>query len=149
MSHGDLPRTPQLYNRGGVHDLSDLAKRHYLARVNRAIDHITAHLSDPLRLEDVAKVACFSPFHFHRIFRATVGETLHDFVNRARLDRAVYLMSHTDRALTDIALSCGFSSSSDFSRRFRRRFGASPRAFDVEAFRLANREQFMDGTPGG
>ena len=132
-----------------MHDLSDLAKSDYLDRVNRAIDHITANLPASLRLEDVASVACFSPFHFHRIFRSIVGETLHDFVNRVRLDRAVYLISHTDRSLTDIALSCGFSSSSDFSRKFRQRFGASPRGFDVEELRRANREQFMNGTPGG
>ena len=133
----------------GVGDLSDLAKRDYLDRVNRAIDHVTANLSAPLRLEDVSRVACFSPFHFHRIFRAIVGETLHDFVKRVRLERAMYLISHTDRSLTDIALSCGFSSSSDFSRQFRQRFGVSPRKFDIEGFRRANREQLFDGTPGG
>ena len=47
-----------------------------------------------MRLEDVARVACFSPFHFHRIFRALVGETLGAFIKRVRLERAVYLLSH-------------------------------------------------------
>ena len=54
---------------------------------NRAIDHVTNNLASPLKLKDVARVACFSPHHFHRIFRALVGETLATFVKRVRLER--------------------------------------------------------------
>lgn len=122
-------------------DLSNLAKREYVDRVNRAIDFITARLAGSLRLEEVADAACFSPFHFHRIFRAATGETLADFVKRVRLERAVYLLSHRQGAtLLDIALACGFSSSSDFSRSFRKKFGVAPRYFDVQAFRAKQRE---------
>ena len=102
-------------------DLSNLAKNEYVVRVNRAIDHILRNLDERLRLDDVAHVACFSPYHFHRIFRALMGETLNAFIKRVRLERAVYLLSFRDgSSLTDIALACGFSSSSDFSRSFRR-----------------------------
>jgi len=120
--------------------LPDLANRDYVDRVNRAIDHITRNLAEPLPLEDVAAVACFSPFHFHRIFRALVGETLHAFVKRVRLERALYLMSHEDVALTDVALRCGFASSSDFSRSFRAQYGVPPSVFDVAAHRRARRD---------
>lgn len=131
-------------------DLSVLAKVDYLDRVNRAIDHITRHLSAPLRLDDVAGVACFSPHHFHRIFRAITGETLHGFVTRVRLERALYLMSHGGRrSLTDIALECGLGSSSDFSRSFRQHFGISPRSFDVERYRRDRRDDMMSALPGG
>lgn len=131
-------------------DLPNLAKVDYVDRVNRAIDHVTRNLSQPLKLEDVAKVACFSPYHFHRIFRALVDETLHDFVKRVRLERALYLISHSDRpALTQVALACGFSSSSDFSRSFRERFGVSPREFDIERFRRARRDRLIDAMPAG
>jgi AraC family transcriptional regulator len=131
-------------------DLPNLAKVDYVDRVNRAIDHVTRNLGQPLKLEEVAKAAHFSPYHFHRIFRALVGETLHDFVKRVRLERALYLMSHGDRpALTQVALACGFSSSSDFSRSFRERFGVSPRAFDIEKFRRAQREQLLEAMPAG
>jgi AraC family transcriptional regulator len=107
-----------------VADLPNLANFDYVARVNRAIDYITANLDRRLRLEDVARAACFSPYHFHRIFRALMGETLAAFVKRVRLERAVYLLSHRDGArLTDVALACGFSSSSDFSRSFRDCYG--------------------------
>ncbi|MBX7113323.1 MAG: AraC family transcriptional regulator [Myxococcaceae bacterium] len=123
-------------------DLSDLANVDYVARVNRAIDHVTRNLAQPLKLDELARVAAFSPFHFHRIFRAMVGETLHDFVKRTRLERALYLMSHGPKSLTDIALDVGFNSSSDFSRSFKAHFGVSPRAFDLEAWRQARRDEF-------
>jgi AraC family transcriptional regulator len=123
-----------------VGDLPNLAKVDYVDRVNRAIDHITNHLAEPLSLDDIARVACFSSFHFHRIFRALVGETLAQFIKRVRLERAVYLLSHRPGAsLTEIALACGFSSSSDFSRSFRAHYGVPPSLFDVQRFRDARR----------
>ena len=131
-------------------DLPNLANRSYVDRLNRAIDHVTRNLNQPLPLEEVAKVACFSPYHFHRIFRAALGETLHDFVKRVRLERALYLMSHREHpVLTEVALACGFSSSSDFSRSFREQYGVPPRAFDLERFRRDRRDQMMSALPEG
>lgn len=118
-------------------DLPDLANLEYASRVNRAIDHVTRYLDQPLDLDAVSRVAAFSPFHFHRIFRAMMGETLHEFVKRTRLERALYLMSHTERSLTEVALEVGFSSSSDFSRSFKAHFGVPPRAFDLAQWRQA------------
>lgn len=125
--------------------MPDLAKLDYVDRVNRAIDHVLDHLDQSLKLEAVAGVAGFSPYHFHRIFQGLVGETLHDFVNRVRLERSVHLIVHGGQmSLTDIALACGFSSSSSFSRAFRDRFGVAPRSFDVEAFRRAGRGRLVE-----
>ena len=125
-------------------DLPNLAKLDYVDRINRAIDHVVRHVDQPLRLEDVAQAACFSPHHFHRIFRALVGETVHEFVKRVRLEQALALMSHQRRMpLTEIALACGFASSSDFSRSFRQRYGVAPRAFDLSAHRQAGRERLQ------
>ncbi len=126
----------------------------YVERVNRAIDHVVRHLAQPLTLQEVSHAADFSPFHFHRVFKALLGETLNQFVKRQRLERALYLMSHApQRSLTDVALDCGFSSSSDFWRSFKRRYGASPRSFDLDAFRNSRRAEFerfllsQDGGP--
>ena len=122
---------------------ADTASADYVMRVNLAIDHIVRNLAQPLRLEDVSGAAGFSPFHFHRIFKALLGETLNQFVKRQRLERAMYLMSHAPkRSLTDVALDCGFSSSSDFSRSFKQRYGAAPRQFDLDSFRNTRREEF-------
>lgn len=119
--------------------MSDLAKLDYVTRVNRAIDHVMRHVAEPLPLEEVARVACFSPFHFHRIFRSLVGETLHEFVKRVRLERVLHLLAHEGGTLTEIALRCGFSSSSELSRSFRAHYGVPPSAFDLEAHRRTRR----------
>jgi AraC family transcriptional regulator len=117
----------------------------YLEHINRAIDHVLARIDSPLSLEHVAKVAGFSPFHFHRVFRLLVGETLAHFVKRVRLERALAMLSHRpDRSLTEVAIACGFASSSDFSRSFKQRYGVPPSAFDVEVFRERRREDFVE-----
>jgi AraC family transcriptional regulator len=125
-----------------------LANPLYVHRVNAAIDHVVQHPDRPLRLEDVAAVAGFSPFHFHRMFAAATGETLHAFVRRVRLERALHLMTHRRTAsLTEIALACGFSSSSDFSRTFRAQYGVSPRGLDLDGFRAEHRLHLLDTLP--
>jgi AraC family transcriptional regulator len=107
----------------------------YVHRINCVIDHITENLSEPLDLESLARLAHFSPFHFHRIFRSLVGEPLHAFVWRLRLEKAVFQMRHGGKAtLTQIALACGFASSSDFSRAFKQVYGFSPRHQSRERF---------------
>lgn len=128
-----MRKTPPTRRRSGTTDS-------YVERVNRAIDHVVAHLAEPLRLSVLARVALLSPFHFHRVFQALVGETPADFVKRLRLEKALGLMLTRPRAppLTAIALACGFASSSDFSRCFKQRFGVSPRAFDFDAWRRAH-----------
>lgn len=115
---------------------------HYLQRINRALDWIVQNLEQPLKLEDIARVAHFSPFHFHRIFRAFLGETVSQFVKRLRLERALWRLLHRRRcSLTQIALACGFASLSDFSRSFKERYGAPPSAFDLKSFRSQRREE--------
>jgi len=116
------------------------ASADYVERVNRAIDHAVANLATGLRLDDLARVAHFSPFHFHRVFSAIVGETPARFVKRLRLERALMIMAHDPaRSLTSVALDCGFASSADFSRAFKQHYGEPPSAFDVKAWRASRR----------
>ena len=120
----------------------------YAERVNLAIDHVVGHLGEPLRLADVARAARLSPFHFHRVFQVLIGETLAEFVKRLRLERALVTMAHAPRSsLTTIALTCGFSSSSDFSRCFKQRYGAAPSAFDITAWREAHGAELQAMVP--
>jgi AraC family transcriptional regulator len=98
----------------------------YVERVNAAIDYIERNLGEELTLEQIADVAHFSPFHFHRVFGLLVGETLNRFINRLRMERAATLLvQHPSRPITDIASSCGLHSPSSFSRSFRDKFGMS------------------------
>lgn len=91
------------------------------------MDHVREHPAETHTVESLAAVAHSSPFHFHRIFRAVAGETVGSFVQRARLERAAYLMkAKPSRSLTSIALDTGFASSQEFSRTFRRNYGIAP-----------------------
>lgn len=103
-----------------VAGVSEATRREYAARMNRVVDHIQCHLAEPLDLERLAAVACFSPFHFHRLFHAWMGETLQVFVHRVRLERAAQLLVFDRlKSISDAALDCGFSSASAFARAFK------------------------------
>ncbi|HLY61466.1 MAG TPA: AraC family transcriptional regulator [Terriglobia bacterium] len=105
------------------------ANSEYAQRINRVIDYLRRNLDRQVKLEELAKVACFSEFHFHRIFSAVSGETLNNFTNRLRLEKAARLLRYSGQSLTDIALDCGFSSSATFSRAFRSGYDTSPSQF--------------------
>jgi AraC family transcriptional regulator len=101
----------------------------YAPRIDRVIDYLRENLDRPVKLAQLANVACFSEFHFHRIFTAVSGETLNNFTNRLRLEKAARLLRYSDQTLTSIALDCGFSSSATFSRAFRSGYDTSPSQF--------------------
>ena len=104
-----------------------LSKNEYRSRLNRTIDYIQNHYDEDLNLTKLAEVACFSKFHFHRIFRAMVGETLNDFVQRIRLEKSVQmLVTNLNKSITDIALDCGFSCSQNFAKLFKAHYGVTP-----------------------
>jgi AraC family transcriptional regulator len=99
----------------------------YTTRMHRVLDHIDAHLDQPLSLEALAGVAHFSAFHFHRLFSAWMGETLGDYLRRRRLEvAAMRLVGQPRLAVTRVALGVGFGSSEAFARAFKARFGLSP-----------------------
>jgi len=101
----------------------------YAQRIDRVIDYLRENLHRPVKLGELADVACFSEFHFHRIFGAVSGETLNNFTIRLRLEKAARLLRYSDQSLTEIALDCGFSSSATFSRAFRSGYETSPSEF--------------------
>lgn len=98
----------------------------YIARINRVIDYIESHLEDSLSLNQLSEVANFSPFHFHRIFRAMTGEPLNQFIQRLRIEKAArQLTDNPKKSITVIAFDCGFSGSAPFARAFRDYFNMS------------------------
>jgi AraC family transcriptional regulator len=95
--------------------------------MHRVLAHIDAHLDEPLDLATLAEVAHFSPFHFHRLFSAWMGETFGDFLRRRRVELAAMRLAAQPRArILNIALSVGFGSAEAFTRAFKQRFGCSP-----------------------
>jgi AraC family transcriptional regulator len=99
----------------------------YRMRVCLAMNFISHNLHKELSLEEIARVASFSMFHFHRIFRAVTGETVAGFTRRLRLETSAHrLIANRKESVTRIALDCGFSSSQNFAKAFRQHFGISP-----------------------
>jgi len=102
----------------------------YRRRVCLAMNYISKNLDIDLTLEEIAEAASFSMFHFHRIFKAVVGETVAEFTRRLRLELAANrLQTHHRDDITKIAMDCGFSSSQNFAKAFRQHFGMSPSAY--------------------
>src|SRR3984885_2389566 len=105
------------------------ANSEYPQRINRVIDYLRGNLDRQVKLKELASVACLSEFHFHRIFGAVSGETLNNFTNRLRLEKAARLLRYSGQSVTDVALDCGFSSSATFSRAFRSGYETTPNQF--------------------
>ncbi|WP_215452113.1 helix-turn-helix domain-containing protein [Streptomyces sp. ATCC 21386] len=101
-----------------------------MLRARDAMDRAYAH---PLDVPALARIAHVSEAHFARTFRATFGETPHRYLQRRRVERAMFLLRETDRGVTDICFDVGFASPGTFSRTFRDIVGTSPRQYRKEA----------------
>jgi transcriptional regulator GlxA family with amidase domain len=102
-------------------------------RLLRARDAMDRAYAQPLDVATLARLAHVSQAHFSRTFRATFGETPHRYLQRRRVERAMFLLRETDRSVTDICLLVGFGSLGTFSRTFRDIVGRSPRAYRDQA----------------
>jgi len=99
----------------------------YPAQLQRAADYIQEHFAEDLSLEKLASVACYSKYHFHRLFREHYNETVNNHILRVRLEHAAYRLStELNATMDEIATSCGFSSSQNFARTFKAQFGFPP-----------------------
>src|SRR5262245_55967044 len=109
--------------------------RSYYARaVQAATEHIRSHLDDALELGALARLACLSPFHFHRVFRGMVGETPLELARRLRLERAAWRLRDKQRAVTEIAFDAGYETHEAFTRAFRASYSTSPSGFRLRKY---------------
>ncbi len=98
-------------------------------RLLRARDAMDRAYAQPLDVDELAGIACVSRAHFIRTFKDAFGETPHRYLQRRRVERAMYLLRTTDRSVTDICMAVGFSSLGTFSRTFRDVVGETPSQF--------------------
>ncbi|MBA3721658.1 MAG: AraC family transcriptional regulator [Parachlamydiaceae bacterium] len=103
----------------------------YVKRILKVLIYIEDHIEEDLSLDILAKVACQSSFHFHRIFQAVIGETVHQYVRRLRLERAAGKLLYTKQPVTEIALDANYDTPSAFTRAFKQCMGNSPRNYRV------------------
>ena len=95
----------------------------------RARDAMDRAFAQPLDIPHLARIAQVSEAHFNRTFRATFGETPHRYLQRRRVERAMFFLRSTDRSVTDVCFDVGFSSLGTFSRTFHAIVHESPTAF--------------------
>lgn len=102
----------------------------YIRRINVALKYIDKNIDLKLSLEDVAAIACYSEFHFHRIFTAIIGEPLNAYIIRKRIEKSVsFLLHKRELSIGDISFNCGFSSNSSYTRSFKKIYNISPAEF--------------------
>lgn len=103
------------------------SQQEYEQRINRVLTYIYTNLSKDLSVDELAKVSCFSPYHFHRLFTALVGESVGSYQRRLRLEKANHMLRfNPSKSITDIALDMGFNSPGAFNRAFKKLFNCKP-----------------------
>lgn len=101
-------------------------KAFYLQRITKAVDFIEDNLDKKLSLDQLAEVAMFSKYHFHRIFKTIIGETLNDYIKRIRMIHAYrFLQADKTLEISDLAFRFGYHSLANFSRDFKAFHGIS------------------------
>jgi AraC-like DNA-binding protein len=98
-------------------------------RLLRARDAMDRAYAEPLDVRAVAAVAHVSVAHFSRSFRDVFGETPHRYLQRRRVERAMFLLRETDRSVTEICFDVAFTSLGTFSRTFREIVGETPSGY--------------------
>ena len=106
----------------------------YKERTGRVIDFIGKHLDEELELDELCRIACFSKYHFHRLFTAYTGLPLMGYIKWLRLKRAAHqLIVHKEETIINIALDAGFETHESFTRAFKQVCGQSPSEFRRKA----------------
>lgn len=102
----------------------------YAKSLNRAFQFIEYNLHNRLTLENVSEAACYSVYHFHRIFKAITQETLNEYIHRKRVEKAALILQRKKATtIAEVTFATGFSSNSSFTRAFKKYYGVSPSDF--------------------
>jgi AraC family transcriptional regulator len=101
----------------------------YVKRILKVLIYIEDHIEEEISIEELARVSCYSPFHFHRIFHMVVGETVYKYLRRLRLEKAASRLRYSDHSITDIAMDTQYDTPSAFTRAFKQSIGHSPKNY--------------------
>ncbi len=107
-------------------------KNDYIQSVYKVIFYIEQNYNYDITLEELSKVAGFSKYHFHRIFKSIIGENLSDYIRRVRLSSTT-LKFKTNQKITQIAMDSGYETNASFSKAFKNHFGITPKEFSQNA----------------
>ena len=100
----------------------------WLIRMKDALDYMEERMAEPLQVEEIAKAACSSPFHFQRMFRMLTGSSVGEYIRRRRLTLAAQELAISGAKVLDVALKYGYESPEAFAKAFRKAHGIAPSA---------------------
>lgn len=105
----------------------------YHKSINKVLDYINEHLNEKPDLSTLSQIANVSPFHFHRIFKAIIGENIGEYVQRLRLEYTAGKLKTTDLNLSSLAEKAGYNTEQALSKAFKKHFGVSPSIYKQES----------------
>ncbi len=122
----------------------------YIATIREMVEELQNNLDNPPGFRELAERAYLSPYHFHRVFRAMVGESPAEFVRRLRLERAAYQIRRTKDSITEIAFGAGYATHEAFTKAFQAAFSVNPSGFrkgsrDCFGIQARNNVHVIDG----
>ena len=116
----------------------------YEVRIERVVAYIYEHLDDPLDLNRLAEVACLSPYHWHRVYKAMRGETIATTIKRHRLTRAAVRLAQTSMPIEQVARDSGYDNVQSFTRIFKSIYGMPPATYRARgSHRLEHRGAYI------
>lgn len=111
---------------------------HAWEQIQLTIDYIEEHLSEDIKIENLAKLASLSQFYYQRLFSRLVKRPVNEYVKLRRLAKAAEALRNTNKRILDIALDFGFSSHETLTRTFKNVFGMTPEGYRTHPVRLNN-----------
>jgi AraC family transcriptional regulator len=105
------------------------SRMNYENSINNVLNHIQENLSSRMDLNTLAQIGRFSPFHFHRLFKIYVGESIGSYIKRKKLEQAAHLLSYSNESVSDIGYQIGYETPSSLSTAFQKQFNCTPTYF--------------------
>lgn len=112
--------------------MKETTQNGYDKAVNRVIDYINRHLFETPDIKQLSEIANISGYHFHRIFKTTIGENIRGYIKRIRLEYIAECLQMTHCSLDEIAAKTGYGTKHALSKAFKKHFGISPSAFRAQ-----------------
>lgn len=121
----------------------------YIQKINIVQDYIEKHLDEEITIDKLSKIACFSQYHFQRVFRQFTSESLYSYIKRIRLEKSVFLLkSNRNAKIVDIALSAGFNNQASFAKALKEKYGITAsqiRKMDIADINCVVENNSMNG----
>ena len=109
--------------------MKPITRQDHQKKINMVIDYISYHLDEKLELDKLSAISAVSPYHFHRIMGAYLGEPLGSYIIRCRIEAGSTLLKYSSQNIEEIAYKIGYDSPASFTKAFKKHFGVSPTEF--------------------